>query len=232
MQERLSLRELSANTPTNSNPTDESASHSKAKGPTSLEEDKQLAERIRNGDERAFRELYRMHSPILLRRLVRWIGDTQHAEDCLQHVFLEAMRSIHRYRGEGSLRGWLNRITTHVVMDMFRQKKRWRTLMERIIPEQKAGTLRDSPALPEQLFLQEETRTLVHDMLEKLSPQKRMAILLCDLEGLALEEAAAQMNVPLGTVGSRLYHARRELQKRIQSELNRRNLTLEDLSHR
>lgn len=104
--------------------------------------------------------------------------------------------------------------------------------MERIIPEQKAGTLRDSPALPEQLFLQEETRTLVHDMLEKLSPQKRMAILLCDLEGLALEEAAAQMNVPLGTVGSRLYHARRELQKRIQSELNRRNLTLEDLSHR
>lgn len=195
-----------------------------------LTEDKALVVRIQRGDERAFRELYRTYSPMLLRRLVRWVGDTQQAEDCLQQVFLEALRSIENFRGEGKLGSWLNRIATHVVMDMFRQKQRMKALMERVLPQQEAGMLDQPPALPEQLFLREETRLWVRELLEKLSPQKRMAVLLCDLEGMSLEDASQQMGVPTGTVGSRLYHARRELQKRVESELQKRGLGWEDLA--
>jgi RNA polymerase sigma-70 factor (ECF subfamily) len=162
--------------------------------------------------------------------LVRWVGDTQQAEDCLQQVFLEALRSIENFRGEGKLGSWLNRIATHVVMDMFRQKQRMKALMERVLPQQEAGMLDQPPALPEQLFLREETRLWVRELLEKLSPQKRMAVLLCDLEGMSLEDASQQMGVPTGTVGSRLYHARRELQKRVESELQKRGLGWEDLA--
>lgn len=197
---------------------------------TETTEDTELVERIKRGDERAFRDMYRTYSPLILRRLVRWIGDTQQAEDCLQQVFLEALRSIEKYRGDGKLGSWLNRIATHVVMDMFRQKKRLRSLMERVIPEQEAGTFEEMPAVPEALFLKHETRELVHTVLNKLSPQKRIAILLCDLEGQPLEEAAAQMGVPVGTVGSRLYHGRREFQKLAQSELKRQGLSIEDLT--
>lgn len=195
-----------------------------------LTEDKALVVRIQRGDERAFRELYRTYSPMLLRRLMRWVGDTQQAEDCLQQVFLEALRSIEHFRGEGKLGSWLNRIATHVVMDMFRQKQRMKALMERVLPQQEAGMLDQPPALPEQLFLREETRLWVRELLEKLSPQKRMVVLLCDLEGMSLEGASQQMGVPTGTVGSRLYHARRELQKRVESELQKRGLGWEDLA--
>lgn len=197
--------------------------------PHDMKDDQALALRIQQGDERAFQEMYRTYAPLILRRLSRWIGDTQNAEDCLQQVFLEALRSIEKYRGEGKLSGWLNRIATHVVMDMFRQKKRVKNLMERVMPEQRVAISEEDPGIPEALFLREEVRELVHEILNKLSAQKRMAILLCDLEGLPLEEAATQMGVPLGTVGSRLYHGRREFQKRAQDEFRRRGLSIQDL---
>lgn len=193
------------------------------------EEDKALVKRIVAGDERAFRNMYRLYAPMLLRRLMQWLGNVQQAEDCLQQVFLEVVRSLDRYRGEGKLVSWLNRITTHVVMDLFRQKKRLHALVERITPVADVYLLDETPPIPETLFLQEETKELIHLVLQKLTPEKRVAILLCDMEGLALEEAAAQMGIPPGTVGSRLYHGRREFQKRLMAEINRRGLQIEDL---
>ncbi len=195
-----------------------------------LEDDKLLVEKIVGGDERAFRDMYRAYAPSILRRLVQWLGDMQQAEDCLQQVFLEALRSMEHYRGEGKLISWLHRIATHVVMDLFRQKKRWKALIERVTPAQEVIAMEKSPAVPETLFFREELKEMVHEVLGKLSAQKRMAILLCDMEGLALEEAASQMGVPLGTVGSRLYHARREFQKKALAECKRRGLAVEDLT--
>lgn len=195
---------------------------------TQREEDKALVKRIVSGDERAFREMYRLYAPSILRRLVQWLGHVQQAEDCLQQVFLEAVRSLERFRGDGKLISWLNRIATHVVMDLFRQKKRIQSLMERITPASDVQDLEDSPPIPEALFLREEARELIRTVLEKLSAEKRTAILLCDMEGLPLEEAALSMGIPPGTVGSRLYHGRREFQKRLVAEIHRRGLAVED----
>ncbi len=194
-----------------------------------LKTDKELVEKIVRGDERAFRQMYRAYSPGLLRRLMQWLGNAQQAEDCLQQVFLEALRSFKRYRGEGKLSSWLHRIATNVVMDLFRKNKRIKSLMERVTPPADADPADSSPPIPETLFLREEVRELVHDVLNKLSAQKRMAILLCDMEGLALEQAASQMGVPPGTVGSRLYHGRREFQKKAEMECRLRGLSLHDL---
>lgn len=194
-----------------------------------IDDDMALVQRIVAGDERAFREMYRAYSPSIFRRLVQWLGDAQQAEDCLQQVFLESIRSLERYRGEGKLISWLHRIATHVVMDLFRQKKRWKALLERVTPAKAMEADESMPAIPDTLFFREELRELVHDVLGKLSVQKRMAILLCDLEGLGLEEAAKQMGVPPGTVGSRLYHGRREFQKRALMECKRRGLEVKDL---
>lgn len=194
-----------------------------------LKDDKNLVERIVRGDERAFREMYRAYAPGLLRRLMQWLGNAQQAEDCLQQVFLEALRSFQRYRGEGKLSSWLHRIATNVVMDLFRKNKRIKSLMERVAPPADANPAESSPPIPETLFLREEVRELVHDVLNKLSAQKRMAILLCDMEGLPLEQAASQMGIPPGTVGSRLYHGRREFQKKAELECRRRGLALHDL---
>lgn len=193
-----------------------------------IAKDKELVDKILRGDERAFREMYRTYAPSLLGRLVQWIGDLQEAEDCLQQVFLETSRSLDKFRGEGRLQSWLHRIATYVVINLFRKKKRMKALIEKVTPVFEVN-LKESPALPESLFVREEFREVVHKALKNLSPHKHMAILLCDLEGLSLEEAAEQMKIPLGTVGSRLYHGRRELKLKIAEECQRQNFSIDEL---
>ena len=106
--------------------------------------------------------MYRAYAPSLLRRLMQWLGDAEQAEDCLQQVFLEALRSMERYRGEGKLISWLHRIATHVVMDLFRQRKRWKALLERVTPAQEVEASELAPSIPDSLFFREELRELGH----------------------------------------------------------------------
>ena len=194
-----------------------------------MNKDRLLVAKILNGDEKAFTELYREYSPGILRRLYRMTGDSEYAEDCLQQVFTEALRSFENYRGEGSLQGWLNRIATHLTLDHFRRKQRLRSFLEDFAPAKQHS---EQEPLPEELFLKEELRQLIRSLLEKLGARKRMAILLCDLEGMGVEEAAEQMDIPVGTVASRLHHGRRDLRKLVIAELRKRGLSVEDWLHR
>jgi RNA polymerase sigma-70 factor (ECF subfamily) len=180
---------------------------------TQMKKDRILANRIQQGERTATQELYRLYAPTLLRRIRRLLGgDMVGTEDCLQQVFLKVMQSIASYRGDSTLHAWLNRITTHVVMDVFRaQRSKSEVLMS-------LGSLHFSwwgsdgnDALPEKLFLQDELRELLHQSLKMLGKEKRMAVLLCDWEGYSIEEAANELGIPIGTIASRLHRGRREL---------------------
>tara|TARA_B100000609_G_scaffold199581_2_gene204425 strand:- start:2070 stop:2684 length:615 start_codon:yes stop_codon:yes gene_type:complete len=187
-----------------------------------------LVDRLKERDPRAFDEFYQEFSPKLLRRLMRLTGDAHVAEDCLQQVFSEMFRCLPSYRGEGEFAAWVNRIATNVAMNTFRKQTRIRDFWERTTPEE-VYERQSAPPLPDELFSQEETKALVAQSLKKLSSRKRMAILLVDLEGHSLEEAASQLGVPPGTVASRLYHARNDLKAMISRELARRGSSFEDL---
>ena len=156
------------------------------------------------------------------------LNDVSQAEDCLQQVFLEAMRSIQNYQGSGSLKSWLHSIATFVVMARYKKQQRWKSLLDKVRLEPAALNVVTEP-LPEELLWREEKRALLWGLLEKLSPNKRMALTLCDLEGESIEEAARQMKVPPGTVASRLYHARREVKKMATRELQKQGLSIRDL---
>lgn len=184
--------------------------------------------RLRAREKKSFDELYSMYAPSLLRRLYRLTGNPIDAEDCLQQVFTEVLESIHQYRGEGVLGAWINRIATNVAIGMFRKKSRWQSLKERIWSEPQSIT-NESYALPERLFLKKESQDMVHTLLEKLSPNKRMAILLCDIEGWTQEEAAKHLQIPLGTLVSRVYHGRKELRSFLERESQRQGLSIEDI---
>lgn len=200
--------------------------------PIEHEQDLQLATRILAGERSAFAQLYDACAPALLRRLTRMTGSVDHAEDCLQQVFTEALRALPNYRGQGRLEAWLERIATHTAMGWYRKKYRWRSLVEQVVEQVTPERIEPEQApLPEQLFMHEEMKTVVWQLLDRLSPRKRMALTLCDLEGHTIEEAAAQLDIPVGTAASRLFHARQEFRKIALAELRRQGLDVGDLFH-
>ena len=195
------------------------------------QEDLLLAERILSGSAAAFLEMYRGSSPRLLRRLHGMIGDWEKSEDCLQQVYVEALQHMARYRGEGPLQAWLNRIATNVALQCFRREKRWRGVLGDLVSDRLTAKGPPERPLPERLLAREEIHALVHETLQKLSPKKRIVVLLCDLEGRKLEDVAFELGVPKGTVASRLHHGRRELRKAVARQLKRQNSSVEELFH-
>lgn len=192
--------------------------------------DQTLARLVQQGDRDAFQQLYRNYATGLMRRLRRLTGDADQAEDCLQQVFMQALQNIQQYTGKGSFEGWLNKIATNVVLGLFRKQRYWKSVWTDLWPERKENT-QETIALPDRLFLQKERAQLLHRLLGKLDARKRMSILLCDFEGLSIAEAANELGIPPGTVGSRLHNGRRELKQLLKDELNHRDLSLEEWLH-
>lgn len=191
------------------------------------ESERILVKRVLDKEPHAATILYNRYAPMLLRRLYRFLGNERDAEDALQQVFLEAFRSLQNFRGEGPLGGWLNRITTHVAMDFLRKRNRWRALVEDVSLPKQHNHDAMSP-LPDALFLKEETKQLVWQLVSRLGPKKRMAVMICDLEGKTIEQAAEELNIPEGTMISRLYHGRRELMTLLQNESKQQDIPLGD----
>ncbi len=191
-------------------------------------DEQQLVTKLRANEKDSFDELYNRYAPGLLRRLYRMTGSSCDAEDCLQQVFTEVLGSIKQYRGEGCLGAWINRIATNVAMNLFRKRNRWQSLQERLWGDfQSAGP--ESPPLQEALFVKRESRDMLHELLQKLTPYKRIAIVLCDLEGWTQEDAAKHLEVPLGTLVSRIYHGRRDLRLLLERESQKQGLSIEDI---
>ncbi len=182
---------------------------------------------VDNRDQRAFQEIYRRHSPAILRRLYRLIGDAALVEDALQQVFLEAHRSFKNFRGNGKLSSWLHRIAERVALKQFRNQWRSRNLVERLgLYDIKPLTISVDQ---EKNYLKGEIQEWMTAHLNRLPPEQRWVVLLCDLEGATTDEVAEKLNIPRGTVASRLHHARKKLRKMLEKELKRQGLTRGDI---
>lgn len=208
-------------------PTPKSESGARTSRDAEREADLLLVQRVLQHDRNAANEFYKRFSSNILRRLYRLLGNERDAEDGLQQVFLEAYRSLSKFRGDGPLGGWLNRISTHVAMDVLRKRNRWRAIVEDVSLPKTTKQNATTP-LPDVLFLREETKQLVWQLVSRLGPKKRMAVMICDLEGKTIEQAAAELEIPEGTMISRLYHGRRELMTLLKSESLKQEIPLGD----
>ncbi len=197
----------------------------------SKDDDRALAQRVQAGERDAVQELFRRYAPTLLRRILRLLGgDKSQAEDCLQQVFIKVLQHMESYRGESVLLAWLHRITTHTVIDVFRSRQSRKTLLDKLQNVRWSGWNEDgNQAIPEKLFLREELKGIVYQGLTTLSENKRIAVLLCDLEGCSIEDAADELDIPIGTLASRLYRGRQELTNWLKREFKKSGLAAEDL---
>ena len=171
------------------------------------------------GDLGAFNQLVLRYQDFLFHIALNILHDEDAAADVAQQAFLSAFRSLRTFRG-GSLRSWLGRIVVNASYDDLRRYARERTLPLGIYnqydEEIESLWLTDPNPSPESQAELGALLEVIQTSLQKLPEQYRLALLLVDVEGLSYEEAAATLNVPKGTIKSRLARARDLLRKFLQ----------------
>lgn len=160
--------------------------------------DRTLARRfLRRGDEAAFRELYRRHTPALFGLVLRLLGgSTQEAQDLVQETWIRASRSLPRFQWRSQLRTWLSGIAVNLVRERHR-----RTVREPSAPGPAAAAAVASPV----------DRIDLERAIALLPPGYRQVLVLREIEGYTHDEVARLLGIDPGTSKSQLFHARRTL---------------------
>ncbi len=161
--------------------------------------DQALAARVQNlGDERAFRSLYRRHTPALYPFVLRLLGGVEaDAEDVVQETWLHAVGSLRRFRWESSFRTWLLGIGLNQSRDVLRRRARAQSARPRA-----DSVARYAPA---------EERMDLERAIASLPDGYRSVLLLHDVQGFTHEEISERLEIAVGTSRSQLHHARRAL---------------------
>lgn len=174
-----------------------------------------LIARAQAGDRRSFDQLVADAYTLVFNTAYRVLGDQDLAADATQTAFVRAYRSLTSFGGRSSFTTWLYRIVTNVCLDMVRAQRRQAPALTALTdtPDDRTPDQPDERLGPEDRLLQSELQTAVHGALGRLRPEHRMVLVLYDLAGFPYEEIAAMLDLPLGTVKSRLNRARNSLRE-------------------
>jgi len=178
-------------------------------------EQAELLERCRRGDELAWEELVRRHQARVYGIALGYTGSGEEARDVAQEVFIRVWKRLDSCPSPDLFQPWLVRIARNACVDHLRRRKARPPAQD--VPADELRTLAATGPDPEEHAADESRRALVYRALQKLSDINREMILLKDVQGLALEEIAQMLNVPLGTVKSRTNRARLELARAVMA---------------
>ncbi|MBI4667142.1 MAG: sigma-70 family RNA polymerase sigma factor [Nitrospinae bacterium] len=171
-----------------------------------------IVEKARNGDQEAFGVLFEQYKNMVWSVAYRMTYDFDEAEDLAQDVFVSAWKNLGSFRGDSSFSTWLYRITANKSLNHAGKRKNVRVVPgeETMAKVDEAMFMRNNPQLS---IEQMETEKTLAEFLGRLEPERRLAVILRELEGLSYEEIAEATKVPVGTVRSRLARGRRELEE-------------------
>jgi RNA polymerase sigma-70 factor (ECF subfamily) len=175
-----------------------------------VDPDRELVEAAAAGSRDAFDELVRRHHAAMLtlaRVLTAGRGD---ADDLAQEIFVRAWRSLRGFRGESMFRTWLHRVAINVVRTSQAREGRLRRLFARRSAREEDDAF-DPPATDEPIDTSLARRQAIDRALALLPDELRAPVTLRDVQGLEYKEIAALLNVPIGTVESRIFRARQRL---------------------
>jgi RNA polymerase sigma-70 factor, ECF subfamily len=158
----------------------------------------------RAGDREAFASLIRRYDDGLRALAYRLLGDRERMDDVLQEAYVRAFRALPRFRGDSALGTWLYRIAYNVAQEELARSSRLH-----VVPLEAVAEPPDPSDFAETVAL----RTSLADALAALAPEDRAAVLLVDAQGFGYRAAAAILDVPEGTIASRLNRARSSLRR-------------------
>ncbi|HRJ58404.1 MAG TPA: RNA polymerase sigma factor [Anaerolineales bacterium] len=167
-------------------------------------DDLDLIRRMQAGDDNAVRDLYAQYGQRLYAYALRLTNDPATAEDLTQSTLVTAWRTARNFRGEGRLIAWLLGIVHHAAMKSLRG-------ITNYLDEVAEETVSEDQPSPEEQAQVRDERRWVRQGIQSLSPEHRAVLDLIFYQGLSLNEAAQVLNIPVGTVKSRLSYARDHL---------------------
>jgi len=168
-------------------------------------DERNLIRRSCAGDLTAFESLVRAHQDRVYNLAYRVTGNHEDAADAAQEAFVRAFQALPRFRGDSSLATWLHRIATNAALDLVRRRP---DLPPVELPADRPS--RDDPAAE---VHRREVNRRVHAAVGRLPADYRVVVVLRDFQGLAYEEIAKRLQVPVGTVRSRLSRGRDALRR-------------------
>ena len=174
--------------------------------------------RAQRGEVVAFNALVQLYQRQMFNVCYRTLGNPEDAADATQDALISAFRGIKTFSGPSTgLRSWLLRIAVNTCYDQLRRRQRRPSESLDALDEARgdhlstADRLADPQPGPEQLSLGSETARHIQAAIDRLPPDQRLTVILCDVQGLSYDEAARIMAIELGTVKSRLSRARSQL---------------------
>jgi RNA polymerase sigma-70 factor (ECF subfamily) len=168
-----------------------------------------LIQRAKDGDARALEEVLRRYAPDVARIAHRMLGPSGDLDDVVQEALFQVARSLHGFQGHSKFSTWLYRVVSNVAR-MHLRAKASRPVLDFAEPNQLARSAA-SDATPEAEAERSDDVRALYRCLDGLSEKKRTVLVLHDLEGVPAAEIARIVEVPLLTVRTRLFYARKEL---------------------
>ena len=174
--------------------------------------ERELVERCRSGDERAFQELVDRYKDLVFALIARTVQDRSRAEDLAQDVFLRIHRGLPYFRGEARLSTWIYRIVANVC------------LQEPVRPgavslDDERTRARVKPSASDRQFGDLELRDRLEKAIARLPANYRLLIAAHYLQGVQYEDLADALQLPLGTVKTQLYRAKQQLRRMLETDL-------------
>ena len=179
--------------------------------------DQECVRRLHRGEVEVFEVLVRRHQKTIFNLVYRVLGDYQEAAEISQEVFLSAYRSVRQFRGDASFSTWLYRIALNHASTRRKSMANWQ---KQTVPIDLVDPVSNECLEPRQALEQKETQEWVQKALNSLEPHDAAIILLRDLQDVPYDEVAQILDIPLGTVKSRLHRARQALKSRLAPYLN------------
>lgn len=190
-------------------------------------DDLTLVKRTRGGDQRAFKLLVERYQRKIYAVALGMLKDREEAMDVAQEAFVKVYKYLDHFKGDSSFYTWLYRITANICIDFLRRRGGGRgehvEFDESIamdVAQANIGALGSRLGTnPQKAALRKELAGKIQDALQELPEKHRAILLLREIEGMSYEDLAATLEIPKGTVMSRLFHARIKIQKMLSEYL-------------
>ncbi len=183
-------------------------------------EETELVAALRNGDEGAYRILVDSYQTLILNCCFRFVDDKQSAEDLMQDVFVEVIRSIGAFRSQSKLSTWLYRIAVSKALDRTKRlnRRKRQGLLRSLSLDEESGPPLPASDLPDpqQVLEQDERRRILHKALDSLPESQRVAFTLSKYDALSSREIAEVLGTTVPAVESLIFRAKTNLQKRLR----------------
>jgi RNA polymerase sigma-70 factor, ECF subfamily len=185
--------------------------------------DSQVVLKIRDGDTGAYRILVEQYQGRIYSMVLGMVKDEEHAWDITQDSLIKAFKKLDSFRIDSSFYTWLYRIASNSAIDYLRKAKRRRTeeFDDGVGAKDQAGMIDPmySTTSPAKDLERSQLKDRIFEAMQHISPEQRQIVLLREVEGYSYKEISDTMDIPEGTVMSRLFYARRKLQELLRSEL-------------